>query len=55
VAWNDELVAASRTQMLPTGDVGDWCAEIHQVWRSLRKSWKTAAELYKKEMNEIAF
>ena len=21
--------------MLPTGDVGDWCAEIHQVWRSL--------------------
>jgi len=21
--------------MLPTGDVGDWCAEIHQVWWSL--------------------
>ena len=21
--------------MLPTGDIGDWCAEIRQVWRSL--------------------
>ena len=21
--------------MLPTGDIGDWCAESRQVWRSL--------------------